>query len=37
VLVAFPTSHIIGLDRIIHQKRLEREAGGTPATAGGAA
>ena len=37
VLLAFPTSHIIGLDRIIHKKRLEREAGGTPATAGGAA
>ncbi len=33
VLVAFPTSHIVGLDRIIHWKRLNETAGGDPARA----
>jgi thiosulfate dehydrogenase [quinone] large subunit len=37
VVVAFPTSHIIGLDRIIHWKRLNENPGGAQAAAGGAA
>ena len=36
VVVAFPTSHIIGLDRLIHWKKLNENAGSAPASAGGA-
>lgn len=36
VIVGFPTSHIVGLDRIIHWKRLNETAGEDTATAGGA-
>jgi thiosulfate dehydrogenase [quinone] large subunit len=36
VVVGFPTSHIIGLDRIIHWKRLKENAGAASAGTGGA-
>ena len=36
VVVGFPTSHIIGLDRLIHWKKLNENAGSAPASAGGA-
>jgi len=36
VIVGFPTAHLMGLDRIIHWKRLNEAAGQAPASAGGA-